>query len=124
MFKPSLDLNALEQMLNKLGYGVLKTDSDQRVLEVFKQNRDKICLVILDADIPQSVGSKILSNMKIIDPEIKFMMTGKQLPPQYIEEDIDFENGSFLQKPFSLSGGKKAMHCGFWQLQCIAQSRR
>ena len=98
----SLVLNALEQMLNKLGYGVLKTDSDQRVLEVFKQNRDKICLVILDADIPQSVGSNILSNMKIIDPEIKFMMTGKQLPPQYVEEDIAAENGGFLQKPFSL----------------------
>jgi DNA-binding NtrC family response regulator len=72
------------------------------VLEVFKQNRNKICLVILDADIPQSVGSKVLSNMKIIDPEIKFMMTGKQLPPQYIEEDMAAEKGGFLQKPFSL----------------------
>jgi DNA-binding NtrC family response regulator len=89
-------------MLNKLGYSVLKADSDHRALEIFKLNLDKICLVILDADIPQSVSSQILSNMKAIEPGIKLMMTGKSLPTQYIEESSSAESGGFLQKPFSL----------------------
>ena len=58
--------------------------------------------MILDADIPQSVGSKILSNMKMIDPDVKLMMTGNHLPTQYLEEDITAESGGFLKKPFSL----------------------
>ena len=95
-------LDILEQMLKKLGYSVLKANSGLRALEIFKLNLDTICLVILDADIPQAVGSKILSNMKMIDPDVKLMMTGNHLPTQYIEEDITAESGGFLKKPFSL----------------------
>jgi len=95
-------LDVLEQMLKKLGYSVLKADSDRRALEIFQLKLDDICLVIIDADIPQAVSSKILSNMKMIDPTVKFMMTGKELPAQYLEEDLAAKTGGFLKKPFSL----------------------
>jgi PAS domain S-box-containing protein len=95
-------LDVLEQMLKKLGYSVLKADSGYRALDIFRLNLDKICLVIIDADIPQAVSSKILSNLSLFGPEVKFMMTGNQLPDPIKKEYLSDETGGFLKKPFSM----------------------
>jgi two-component system, cell cycle sensor histidine kinase and response regulator CckA len=67
-------LNASEQMLKKLDYEVLVASTGQEALDLYKGNKDKIDIVLLDMVMPGIGGGETYDKMKEIEPELKVLL--------------------------------------------------
>ncbi len=95
-----LDVSA--SMVEKLGYTVLKAQNGDEAVDIFKVNRRKIKMVILDIIMPDMGGGEVYEKIKAIKPEIKVLLaSGYSVDGQAIEL---LERGceGFIQKPFTI----------------------
>ncbi|MGD2187057.1 MAG: PAS domain S-box protein [Desulfobacterales bacterium] len=95
-----LDVGA--NMLKKLGYTVLKAHNGTEAVDVFKANKNKIKMVILDIIMPDMGGGAVYDKIKSINPEVKVLLSsGYSVDGQAIEL---LERGcdGFMQKPFTM----------------------
>jgi two-component system cell cycle sensor histidine kinase/response regulator CckA len=92
------------QMLKKLGYEVLSARCGEKTLEIYKQNREKIDLVLLDVVTPDWGDREVMYHrLKEINPAIRVLFSsGNGIDDQAAEILGDQHNG-FIQKPFTLS---------------------
>ena len=89
-------------MLEKLGYTVLKAHNGTEAVEIFKANHDIIRMVILDIIMPDMGGGAVYEKIKVINPEVKVLLSsGYSVDGQAIEL---LERGcdGFMQKPFTI----------------------
>jgi CheY-like chemotaxis protein len=89
-------------MLEKLGYTVLKAYNGTEAVDIFKTNHDKIKMVILDIIMPDMGGGAVYDKIKSINPEVKVLLSsGYSVDGQAIEL---LERGcdGFMQKPFTM----------------------
>jgi PAS domain S-box-containing protein len=89
-------------MLKKLGYTVLKAYNGTEAVDIFKTNRDKIKMVILDIIMPDMGGGAVYDKIKSINPDVKVLLSsGYSVDGQAIEL---LERGcdGFMQKPFTM----------------------
>jgi len=93
--------SAVRIALSRLGYRVLEATTGLSALEVWKQNRDEICLLVTDMIMPDGVNGKELAQRLLKkNPKLKVIYTsgysadiaGKDLP---LHEGVNF-----LAKPF------------------------
>jgi PAS domain S-box-containing protein len=95
-----LDVGA--NMLEKLGYTVLKAHNGTEAVEIFETNKDKIKMVILDIIMPDMGGGAVYDKIKPINPDVKVLLSsGYSVDGQAIEL---LERGcdGFMQKPFTI----------------------
>ena len=89
-------------MLEKLGYTVLKAHNGTQAVEIFETHKDKIKMVILDIIMPDMGGGEVYAKIKVINPEVKVLLSsGYSVDGQAIEL---LERGcdGFMQKPFTM----------------------
>ena len=89
-------------MLEKLGYTVLGAKNGTEAVDIFKANKDKIQMVILDIIMPDMGGGDVYDKIKAINPEVKVLLSsGYSVDGQAIEL---LERGcdGFMQKPFTM----------------------
>jgi len=89
-------------MLEKLGYTVLKAYNGTEAVDIFKTNHDKIKMVILDIIMPDMGGGAVYDKIKSINPDVKVLLSsGYSVDGQAIEL---LERGcdGFMQKPFTM----------------------
>ncbi len=100
------------RVLNKLGYTVLEAKSGHEAVEIYKINKNKIDLVILDMIMPDIGGSEVYDLLKAINPEAKVLLcSGYSIDGQAMEI-LDRGCNGFIQKPFDakkLSGKMRAV---------------
>lgn len=90
------------KMLKKLGYTVFESKSGTAAVEVYKENKDKVDMVILDMIMPQMSGGEVYDKIKAINPNVKVLLSsGYSLEGQATEILKRGCNG-FIQKPFRL----------------------
>jgi PAS domain S-box-containing protein len=95
-----LDVGA--NMLEKLGYTVLKAHNGTEAVDIFTANHDKIKMVILDIIMPDMGGGAVYDKIKPINPNVKVLLSsGYSVDGQAIEL---LERGcdGFMQKPFTM----------------------
>jgi PAS domain S-box-containing protein len=95
-----LDVSA--NMVEKLGYTVLKAQNGKEAVDIFEANHDKIKMVILDIIMPDMGGGQVYEKIKTINPAIKVLLaSGYSVDGQAIEL---LERGcdGFIQKPFTM----------------------
>jgi nitrogen-specific signal transduction histidine kinase/ActR/RegA family two-component response regulator len=95
-----LDVGA--NMLEKLGYTVLKAHNGTAAVDIFKANQDKIKMVILDIIMPDMGGGAVYDKIKPINTDVKVLLSsGYSVDGQAIEL---LERGcdGFMQKPFTM----------------------
>jgi two-component system cell cycle sensor histidine kinase/response regulator CckA len=95
-----LDVSA--NMLEKLGYTVLKAQNGKEAVDIFAVNKGKTKMVILDIIMPDMGGGEVYEKIKAIKPEIKVLLaSGYSVDGQAIEL---LERGcdGFIQKPFTM----------------------
>ena len=95
-------LGIFKQMLNKLGYHVLKASDITQAVETFKHNSDKIDIVLLDSNISPIKSDDIVVKLKLINPEVKILISGDESFEEAQNELIKQNVSGFLQKPFSV----------------------
>ncbi len=89
-------------MLEKLGYTVLAAKNGTDAVDIFKANKDKIKMIILDIIMPGMGGGQVYDKIKAINPDVKVLLSsGYSVDGQAIEL---LERGcdGFMQKPFTL----------------------
>jgi len=89
-------------MLEKLGYTVLAAKNGTQAVDIFKANKDKIKMVILDIIMPDMGGGEVYDKIKVINPDVKILLSsGYSVNGQAIEL---LERGcdGFMQKPFTM----------------------
>ncbi len=99
--KVVLDVGA--RLLEKLGYGVLQTNSGREALEVYKKNKDKIDIIVLDMVMPDIGGGEAYDKMKEINPNVKVLLSsGYSIEDAGAKEILSRGCDGFIQKPFNM----------------------
>ena len=92
-----------KQMLKCFGYEVVSANSGNGALEVYRENQDRIDMVILDMILPDMGGGDTYDRLKEINPGIKVLLASGY-DKDYQGSGI-MERGcdDFIQKPFNLN---------------------
>jgi DNA-binding NtrC family response regulator len=87
------------QILQKLGYTVLRARDGKEAIEVYKNNQDKVDLVILDMVMPYN-GGHTFEKLKKLNPDLKIIVISGYTK-DYGISDLEKQGCmGFLQKPF------------------------
>jgi PAS domain S-box-containing protein len=97
-----------EEMLNELitsmlsakGYTVLRSSDGKEAVEVYGKNKERVALVISDFGLPKLSGGEVLTWLKEINPEVRFMLATGYIDPE--ERAAIIENGAkeIVLKPY------------------------
>ena len=63
------------RILQQLGYQVLSAENGLQALEIYRQERDRIDLVILDMLMPGMGGAETFQELKGIDPGVRVLLS-------------------------------------------------
>jgi len=89
-------------ILEKLGYKVLLANGGREALEVYKNNKGEIDLVILDMIMPDLSGNIVFEKMKEIDPDVRVLLSSGYSINGQAAEIIKKGCCGFIQKPFNV----------------------
>lgn len=91
-----------KEILKAMGYKVLVAGSGKEAIEIYKKNKDKIDIVILDMIMPDIGGGEVYDSMKEITPNVKVLLsTGYSIDGQ-ATEILRRGCDGFIQKPFNM----------------------
>ena len=94
-------LNVGAMMIERLGYRVLKAASGTEAAQVFNDNRNDICLVLLDINLPDENGSVTCMKLRDIDSDVRVIHTSG-LGMNEANQTLDCGCKGFLAKPFKI----------------------
>jgi len=95
-------LYAGEGMLKAMGYKVLLARSGKEAIELYKKNKDRIDIVLLDMIMPDMGGGETYDRMKDINPDIKVLLLSGYSIDGQAKEILERGCDSFIQKPFNM----------------------
>ncbi len=91
-----------QEVLKALGYRVLTAGNGKEAVEIYRNNRGEIDIVLLDMIMPNMGGGEAYDRMKEIDPDIKvLLLSGFGVNGEALDILGRGCNG-FIQKPFSM----------------------
>jgi len=97
--KSCLDISV--QMLKRLGYSVLEARDGKEAVEVYKNNQDRVDLVILDMKMPHN-GGHTFDQLRKINADLRIILTSGFAEDYRIRQLAKQGCKGFLQKPFDL----------------------
>jgi len=89
-------------MRQKLGYTVLQARNGYEALKIFKKNKDRISLVLLDMRMPGMNGCEVYDRLKEIRPETKIILVSGYIDQHIIDELSRRDFNGYMAKPFRL----------------------
>ena len=93
-----------QELLEAMGYQVLTAKDGKEAVKVFRKNRDKIDIVILDVVMPNMGGGEAYDRMKEIDSDIKVVLSSGFSIDGEASEILERGCDAFIQKPFNMGG--------------------
>ena len=94
-------LKVASMMVKKLNYESLQAKNGMEASHVFSDNKDIICLVILDMQLPDENGSDICKKLKVIKSDVKILHTSG-LGRVQGNDGLECGCDGFLPKPFRI----------------------
>jgi PAS domain S-box-containing protein len=98
--KPVRDLG--KRILESSGYTVMTAVDGAQALEVFKKERSRISLVILDLIMPEMGGAQCLQELLSIDPKTKVLIASGFAATGQPKEPLDKGAVGFVAKPYNV----------------------
>ncbi len=95
-------LDVGKEMLRKLGYNVFPASGGDEAIEVYKANKDKIDLVILDIIMSGMDGGETYDVLKRINPDITVILSSGYNMNGRAMEIMRQGANDFIQKPFTM----------------------
>ncbi|OPY76637.1 MAG: Blue-light-activated protein [Syntrophorhabdus sp. PtaU1.Bin050] len=96
-------------ILKELGYKVLLAQDGDEALEVFRERKGEIDMVLLDVIMPKRSGRQVYSEMKKIDPGVKVLFASGYWQDDGEEDLSSLEDAHFIQKPYTLQAIAEAV---------------
>jgi two-component system, cell cycle sensor histidine kinase and response regulator CckA len=100
-----------KRLLEGLGYQILLAESGEEAIEIFRQMKDSINLVILDVMMTGMSGRETLVQLKELNQEVKVLVSSGYHKSGAPKELLDKGVCGFLQKPYSLDEIHHAIRC-------------
>jgi two-component system cell cycle sensor histidine kinase/response regulator CckA len=91
-----------KKMLETFGYTVLLADTGESAIEIYREMRKSISLVILDLIMPGMGGTKCLEELHSIDSEVKVVIASGYSVNASTRETLDAVAKGFISKPYEL----------------------
>jgi two-component system, cell cycle sensor histidine kinase and response regulator CckA len=91
-----------KRILERSGYTVLTASNGKEALVLFKQERGKISLVILDLIMPEMGGKQCLEGLLKIDPKARVIIASGFAANEQTKEDIETGTRGFVAKPYNI----------------------
>lgn len=93
--------NLVQRIMEKRGFRVLLAENGLKAIELFREHRDQVAIVLLDMTMPSMTGEEVFRELKRIDPNVRVVLSSG-----YNEEDATSRFAGtgltgFLQKPYS-----------------------
>jgi two-component system, cell cycle sensor histidine kinase and response regulator CckA len=97
-----LVLDAGAQLIEAMGYRVLKANNGAEAVEIYRKSKDTIDLVILDVVMPEMGGGETYDRLRGIDTGIKVLLSSGYSLDGEAGEIMRRGCDGFIQKPFTL----------------------
>ena len=91
------------RILQQLGYQVLSAPSGLQALEIYRRERDRIDLVILDMLMPGMGGAETFQELKGLDSGVRVLLSSGYSLDKEIQQVIASGARGFIQKPYRLA---------------------
>lgn len=91
-----------QKMLRAYGYTTITAENGERAIEIYKREKNRIDLVILDLGMPVMGGYKCLTELISINPEIKVIIASGYRGSDKITEALEAGAAGFIGKPYDL----------------------
>jgi two-component system, cell cycle sensor histidine kinase and response regulator CckA len=98
--KPVLEVGA--EMLKAIGYKVFQAQNGNTAIDLYKEYRDQIDLVILDMIMPDLGGGQIFDLLKEINPSVTVILSSGYSIEGRATDIMNRGCKGFIQKPFSM----------------------
>jgi len=89
-----------KQIIERLGYDVLTAGGGKEAIEIYKENRDKIDLVVLDMIMPVVGGGETFEKLKEIDSNVRVLLSSGYSLNSQASTILAKGCAGFIQKPF------------------------
>ena len=86
--------------IEQLGFNVIAASDGLEAVELFRQNADKIILVVLDMTMPHLNGEQVFTELNAIHPGIPVILTSGFAERDILRRMKDAPIGGFIGKPF------------------------
>ncbi len=91
---------AVEQLLKEMGYKTLIARSGKETVKIYKKNKDKIDMVILDMVMPDMGGGDTYDRLKEINTDIRVLLSSGYSIDGQATEILERGCNGFIQKPY------------------------
>jgi two-component system, cell cycle sensor histidine kinase and response regulator CckA len=91
-----------KEILETLGYRVMVAASGKEAVDIYKEKKNNIDLVIMDMIMPQMSGGEAFDILRDINPEIKVILSSGYSLKGQANKIMERGCRAFLQKPFSI----------------------
>jgi len=92
-----------QEMLTAAGYDVLLARGGKEAVEVYKKNKDKVDIIVLDMIMPDMGGGDVYDTLREINPDIKVLLSSGYSISGQATEILERGCNGFIQKPFNMS---------------------
>jgi CheY-like chemotaxis protein len=97
-------LDVGRDMLEGGGYVSLVAESGEDAIEIYKREKARIDLVILDLAMPGMGGYRCFEELRALDPGLKVVVASGYAPGNEVVEKILESSGTaFVRKPYRLA---------------------
>lgn len=93
----------LAELLESMGYQILTACTGKEALERYREQQQRISLVILDLIMPQMGGKKCLEGLLELDPEVRVLIASGYSGDGPMSEVLDMGAKAFMRKPFDIN---------------------
>ena len=87
-------------ILTGYGYNVLQAADGEAVVEQFRANRERICMVLMDMIMPKQSGKAAEEEIRKLQPEAKVLFISGYTADFISSRGLDEEGLEFIMKPF------------------------
>ncbi len=91
----------LAEILSEQGYKVIEATNGEEGLQVFKEYKEEIDLLISDITMPKMSGPELVNKLRELQPKLKALFISGNVENRYTNEHSTDLRTSFLQKPFT-----------------------
>ncbi len=93
----------LRQALEGYGYTVLEAEDGESAVEVFKENNEKVQLIILDMIMPNMSGEKALFQIRQMNSSVPVLVSSGYSDKDKFERIAELGIAGILHKPFRIN---------------------
>jgi len=102
--------NLAKEILTTCGYEYLFAENGEEAIEIYKANKDKIKLVLLDMVMPKKSGKEAYDEIVKINPKVKVLLSSGFRQDDRVQKLLDLGIDGFIQKPYTLTNLSKIVH--------------